>query len=258
MNADCEAFVKTLGERGPSPELARHASDCTRCRSVWEVDQALRHHARPLPAPPMAAELQRLLFEHRPATRTMSFWTRALAVLAAVTASFGLVLLCLPRSDLASASSGTLLGPIVPLVVLLLVGLGLFAYRGPTGLGVAPWVRWTFAIIALLGFELLTGFEARAAMGQATVAPERDCLFLGLGIAFVVAAVSCGVSRHTALNSPMASGALAGSIAGLAAILGLHVHCPSLMAAHLGVVHAAPLILAIAGGLYAGRRWLSV
>jgi hypothetical protein len=206
----------------------------------------------------MAAELQRLLFEHRPVTRATSFWTRALAVLAAVTASFGLVLLCLPRVDLASMGSGALLGPIVPLALLLLIGLGLFAYRGPTGLGVPPWVRWTFASLALLGFELLTALEAQAALGQAALAPERDCLFLGVGIAFVVAAISCTVSRRTALISPMASGALAGSIAGLAAVLGLHVHCPSLMAAHLGIVHAAPLILAIAGGLYAGRRWLSV
>jgi hypothetical protein len=227
------------------------------CRPVWEIDQALRHQAKPLPAPPMAAELQRLLFEHRPATRATSFWSRTLAVLAAVTASFGLVLLCVPRSDLASASAGTLLGPMVPLAGLLLIGLALFAYRGTTGLGVAPWVRWTFAIGAVFAFELLTVLQTRASPGGTSLAPERDCLYLGVAIAFVVAAVSCGVSRHTALVSPRASGALAGAIAGLAAVLGLHVHCPSLMAAHLTVVHILPLLLAIGGGLYAGKRWLA-
>ena len=238
--------------------LARHASTCQQCRPVWEIDQALRHQAKLPPPPPMAAELQRLLFEHRPSTRATSFWTRALAVLAAVTASFGLTLLCLPRSDLGSVSAGSLLGPIVPLAALLLLGLGLFSYRGESGLGVAPWVRWTFATFAVFAFELLTVIEIRAAAASGSgLPPERDCLFVGMGIAFVVAAVSCSVSRYTALISPAASGALAGSIAGLAAVLGLHVHCPSLSAAHLTVVHVLPLLLAIGGGLYAGKRWLA-
>jgi hypothetical protein len=257
VNADCEAFVKALGERGPSPELASHASDCAPCRSIWEVDQVLRHQAELPPAPPMAAELQRLLFEHQPAPFATSFWTRALAVLAAVTASFGLVLLCMPRADLGAVSAASLFGPIVPLASLLLLGLGLFAYRGKTGLGVAPWLRWTFAIGAVFAFELVTALELHASPGETSLAPERDCLFVGAAIAFAVAAVSCVVSRHTAPISPGASGALAGSIAGLAAILGLHVHCPSLLATHLTLVHVVPLLLAIGGGLYAGRRWLA-
>jgi Negative regulator of sigma F len=258
VNADCEAFVKALGERGPSTELAIHAAHCAQCKPVWEVDQALRHQAKLPPAPPMAAELQRLLFEHRPAPYATSFWARALAVLAVVTASFGLVLLCVPRADLGAISAASLLGPIAPLASLLLLGLGLFAYRGKTGLGIAPWLRWTFSIGAVFAYELVTALELHASPGETGLAPERDCLFVGAAVAFAVAAVSCGVSRRTALISPGASGALAGSIAGLAAILGLHVHCPSLLATHLTLVHVVPLLLAIGGGLYAGRRWLAV
>ena len=199
----------------------------------------------------MSAALQRALFEHRPTTRTTSFGTRTLSVLAVVSASIALTMLALPRADL----SITTLAGFTPLALalLLLLGLGVFAYRGPSGLGAPPWLRWSIPVVSVAAFELLAALEANAH----GLAPELDCLFLGSAIAGVVAAVSCSVSRRTALIAPAASGALAGSVAGLAALLCLRVHCPALLAQHVMVVHVLPLLIAIAAGAYAGRRWLS-
>jgi hypothetical protein len=252
VTVDCEAFVNALGEGGPSRELAQHAAACARCRPVWEFDQAVRHSGVRLPAPPMAAALQRELLGHRPTTRVTSFATRTLAALAAITASVGVTLLMLPRRDL---SSLTLTG-IAPcsLLLLLLLGQGLFAYRGRTGLGAAPWLRWSLPVASVAVFELLAALEARGGGLPA----QGDCLFVGTAIACLLAAISFRLGRRTALIAPEAAGALAGSVAGLTAILCLRVHCPSLLALHVMVVHALPLLLAIAGGAYAGRRWLSV
>jgi Negative regulator of sigma F len=252
VTVDCNSFAKALAEREPDLELARHAAVCRRCGPVWEVDQALRHSGTRLSAPPIAAALQRELFELRPTKHATSFATRALSVLSAVTASLGLTMFALPRRDLSLA---TLTGwtPGI-LLLLLLSGLALFAYRGRTGLGVAPWLRWSVPIVCVAAFELLAGLEARTD----GLAAKLDCLFLGSAIAGVLAAVSCSVSRRTALIAPAASGALAGSVAGVTALLCLRVHCPSLLAQHVMIVHVLPLVLAIAGGVYAGKRWLSV
>jgi hypothetical protein len=249
---DCESFVNALAAREPDRTLARHAAACERCRPLWEVDQALRHSGASVSPPPMAAALQRELANYRPTKYATSFAIRALSVLAAVTASLGVTMVALPRRDFSLATlSGWTPGI---LVFLLLAGLASFAYRGKTGLGVAPWLRWAIPFASVAIFELLAGFEARGD----SLAPKLDCLFLGSAIAAAVAAVSCSVSRRTALIAPAASGALAGSIAGLTALLCLRVHCPSLLAVHVMIVHVLPLVLAIAGGVYAGRRWLSV
>jgi hypothetical protein len=252
VTVDCNSFAAELAERGPAREIAQHAAVCERCGQLWEVDQALRHSETPLSAPPMAAALQRELFAHRPAKYVTSFATRTLSVLAAVTASVGVTMLVLPRRDLSLA---TLTGwtPGV-LLLLLLSGLALFAYRGRTGLGVAPWLRWSVALACIVVFEVMAGLEARAD----SLTPKLDCLFLGSLTAAVVAAVSCGVSRGMALIAPASSGALAGAVAGVTALLCLRVHCPSLLAQHVMIVHVLPLVLAIIAGAYAGRRWLSV
>lgn len=252
MTVNCKSFASALAERGPERELARHAAECEQCGPLWEVEQALRHSARRRAAPPMAAALQRELFGHRPVKYTTSFATRTLSVLAVVTASLGVTMVAAPRHDLSLA---TLTGwtPVV-LVALLLGGLALFAYRGKTGMSVAPWLRWAVPIAGIAVFELLAGLEARSD----SPAAKMDCLFLGSAIAAVVAAVSLSVSRRTALIAAAASGALAGTVAGFTALLCLRVHCPSLLAQHVMIVHVLPLVLAIAGGAYAGRRWLSV
>jgi Negative regulator of sigma F len=252
VTMDCDSFVKVLAERDPDRELARHASACDQCGALWEVDQALRHSGASEPLPPMAAALQRELDAYRPTRYATTFATRALSVLAVITATFGVTMVALPRVDFSLA---TLTGwtPGI-LVFVLLLSLAVFAYRGKTGLGVTPWLRWSVPFVSIATFELLAGLEAR----NDSLAAKMDCLFLGSAIAAVVAAVSCRVSRRTTLIAPAASGALAGTVAGITALLCLRVHCPSLLAQHVMIVHVLPLVLAIIGGAYAGRRWLAV
>lgn len=200
----------------------------------------------------MAAELTAELASYRAARHTTTFGTRVLTVLATVTASLGFTLLTLPRRDFSLA----VVTGWVPasILLMLLASLGLFAYRGRTGLGVAPWLRWSVPVACVVAFELLAGLEARSD----SLPPKLDCLLLGTLIAGVVAAVSCSVGRRTVLIAPAASGALAGAGAGVAALLCLRVHCPSALAGHVMIVHVLPLVVAIVAGAYFGRRWVSV
>ena len=74
----------------------------------------------------------------------------------------------------------------------------------------------------------------------------------------VVGAVALVVGRGTVLVGAAASGALAGSVAGLAAAMCLHLHCAAFELGHLAIVHVLPLVCAIIAGALAGRRILAV
>jgi hypothetical protein len=148
------------------------------------------------------------------------------------------------------------------LALAVIAGVQLYLYRGRSGLGAPGWSRWVFALCGFFGFELWAALYARASLAAAgaaqPAAPAPDCLPLALLVALAVGGVTIAVARRTALVAPASSGALGGCVAGLAAALFLHVHCPATQAAHLQIVHALPLLLAILIGALAGRRWLSV
>jgi Negative regulator of sigma F len=256
-NPACDEFVRALAELRVPGALANHAAICPHCRPLARVSAALRSARPPASAPLMAAELRQSLADYRVSSRAPGAWTRLVALLALATASIGLALLYLPRADLHSASRTVLLSPFIALSAVLLLGLPLYLYRGRTGLGVTARVHWWFVLAAAVAFELVASLQVAGVLGRsAPLAPAPDCLYLGLLVVSVVGSAVFAQRRHTVLLGERAAGALAGSLAGLVALLFLHVHCPSTAAAHLLVVHILPMLIAVGIGSAAGRRCL--
>jgi hypothetical protein len=185
-----------------------------------------------------------------------------LVVLAATALAVAVALSWLRRADLdrhAPALAAFWYG-FGALALALCAGLQLYLYRGRSGFGAPVWTRWAFALLGGLGFEVWAALYARGALladAAHAAAPAPDCLPLAVLVALAVGAVAFAVARRTALVAPASSGALGGCVAGLAAALFLHAHCPATEAAHLQTVHAFPVFLAITLGALAGRRWLS-
>ena len=64
-------------------------------------------------------------------------------------------------------------------------------------------------------------------------------------------------ARRSAAVSPVTAGAVAGLGAGLVGALVQHLHCPVMDLDHTLVSHVAPLVMGVALGSLAGRRWLA-
>jgi hypothetical protein len=250
----CQEFMRALSNEASeaSQDMSDHAAHCSQCAGLLEIERALRASQPPLPpAPAFPAELARLLAQH-PAKRRSTLPARTtFAVSSALFAAVSCGAIWLPRADLARA-------PRLPFVLLTLAtvcGLQLLAYRGRSGLGVAPGWRWAFAALVAVGFGALSAWQSSHWFGSQ---PALDCFWLGLAVALVIGLLTCALHRRTAVIGSAATGAVAGGVAGLAAVLFLHVHCSGTSVAHLTLVHGLPLAIAILAGALWGRRWLQV
>ena len=262
----CDEFIATLSAGAlPSVQLAEHYERCPRCARLWHAEALLRgaraDALRPAPAP---SERLRWLFRMQPgAARATHPARRILSVLAATAASAAIAFWCVPRADMHVVAIARLVLPGAAFALLLVAALQLYAYRGRSGLGVSPRLRWAFVAVSVVSFEIACaldashGMLANAALGASPVAASKDCLVLGLAVAAFVGLVTLRVARDTVLIGAASAGALAGSIAGLAAVTFLHLHCAASDAPHLAIVHALPLLCAIGAGAFAGRRALA-
>jgi hypothetical protein len=276
MAVTCSQFVAALSAAPRaavlSAELQAHAARCSGCLAVWKADELLREAPAPRFAGTLPEELQRALRAHRGVTRTSSPWLRALAVSAACALSLMLALVAFPRPDLRLVFQSRVLPSLAVFAALMAVSLAPFLYRGRSGLGLAPSLRWLSIALSFAAFHVvcvvsslastetghLDAAGGGAAYARTTPLPTpHDCLALGLITALCILGATFAVSRQSALIAPRASGALAGASAGFGALLMLQLHCPSQMALHLHIVHALPLVLSVALGSLAGRRWLA-
>lgn len=262
----CDEFIGALSASvRPSVRLAEHAEQCAPCARLWQTEALLRSAGANTPAraPEAGEELKRLFGAQLDAARATHLGRRILAVLAAAAVCVAIALLCLPRADMRVMASAPLVLPGAAFALLLVAALQLYAYRGHSGLGVSPRLRWVFVAVSIVSFEAASVLEAArntawsASLGRTPVAASKDCLVLGLAVAALVGTVALRVARGTVLVGAASAGALAGSIAGLAAVTFLHLHCAAADAPHLAIVHALPLLCAIAVGAFAGRRTLA-
>jgi hypothetical protein len=261
---NCNEFVSALSTAiEPSAEVREHGFTCPHCRGLWNADRLLRG-SQPPSSPPrtiaLSAELQHALNEHHGVTRGSSPWTRVLAVLTTCAACLVFALTFAPRADLLRLSSALLLQPSAAFTAGLLATLLVFFYRGRSGLGAPAWLRWSVVLISVAATQALCSMQLRlwpTTAGLGSFATPHDCLAFGLATVLFVGAAAFVVSRHTALVSPAASGAVAGCSAGWASMLFLYLHCPSQHALHLHVVHGLAPLLAIGIGALLGRRWLA-
>lgn len=120
--------------------------------------------------------------------------------------------------------------------------------------------RWAAATAALLPLTVL----ALLATGN-MVAPDRwmsssdlDCLVHGLGFGTIAAAALTWWVRRGAPASPARAGLLIGVASGSIGMLGFALHCPLQSLYHVGIWHAAPVLVAAFAGRLAGPfllRW---
>ena len=263
MAVTCSQFVAALSAAPRAavldPNMREHAARCSHCQTVWKADELLRATPAPIVAVALPEALKRALRAHRGTTRMSSPWLRALAVSTTCAASLIAAIVLVPRPDLQSAFQARVLPSLVAFAGLMAVSLMSFLYRGQSGLGPAPWLRWFSVGLTFAAFHAVCAVEA-AAGTAATSTPlhtPNDCLALGLLTASCILGVTFSVSRHSTLVASRAAGALAGASAGLGALLMLQLHCPSQLGLHLHVVHFLPLALSVVLGVVAGRRWLA-
>jgi hypothetical protein len=263
----CEEFIRSLSVvTRPSRALLEHARQCAGCQALWDADERLRASARVVIAPAMSAELQRALAAHPGSSDASRTRWRMLVVLgASVTGLLSWLYWLLLQSG-ARVSGVRVAAPslfwlaFATLAVGMLVGLCLYLHRGRSGLGTPAAARWAFVAIGVLGFEVWAGMYARTSLwiGAVQEPPLRRCVLIAGAVALIVGTAMFTMTRRTVLLSSRSAGALAGCVVGLAAVLVLHVLCPSTHALHLQIGHLIPLLLAILFGALAGPRWLAV
>ncbi len=174
----------------------------------------------------------------------------------------GLILICAA----AALAAGMLLGPHgVQKMTGLEIGLifpvlGIFVWMGAvlcvseaipgSRRPVAPWLLAATGCAALAGVFGLLFPDYRT---ERFVAQGMTCLVAGLGLALPVSlAVWWFLRRGFAVN-PLAAGLARGTLAGLAGLAMLEIHCPNFEAPHVMVWHVAVLAVSSALGMLLAR-----
>jgi hypothetical protein len=256
----CEQFslaLSTADLEQVEKLIHQHAQTCADCRALWRLDQRLQASRRSAPPLSMSPELRAALSVHPGPTRSSTPTKRLAAILAPLSAFLGVALVVVPRADLSHGLSLGFWSGAVLLCASLAAVVHIYLHRDATGSSAAPWFRWAvvFGVLGVFNaFALFDMFHGPHASG---VSPRRDCLLLGLLVAFGVGGAALAALRRSVLLAPAASGALAGCIGGLSAVAFLHVHCAASAGAHLAFVHGLPLLIAALVGAWVGRRALA-
>lgn len=107
-------------------------------------------------------------------------------------------------------------------------------------------------LIVLAGWLLLTGFVFRDYTMGSFFAEGLPCLRAGFAVAIPSGLVSWFILRRGFAVNPSAAGLAAGTLAGLAGLAMLELHCPIHLAPHIMLWHTAVVpVSALAGALLA-------
>lgn len=209
----------------------------------------------------MTGELALALRAYRGKTRSAGPVVRALSVLLAIAVALALALVLVPRPDLIALGDRLVL-PAIVWLSLAMAGLAVFLYRGPGGLGASIWLRIGHAAASVAAFIALTFYTVSTGVHHGTAAmaepaTPHDCVALGLCAVLSIGAVAMVVGKRATLIGARMAGIVVGCTAGAIAELLLQLHCASVEALHLGVVHGLPLLLAMLFGAWAGPRMLA-
>ncbi len=163
-----------------------------------------------------------------------------------------------PQQAVAVALAGALVWGIAQASVIV-VGLG----RAP-GKRTHRFVRWALVIAVPLTFivHLTIASDGILPLREFVTAPHSMRHTLVCGVHAILFGLLASVTlfvlwRRTDPFSPRLSGAVAGLAGGLVGAVALDMTCPHLEAWHLWIGHGLTLVLLVAAGWYAGRRWLA-
>ena len=141
----------------------------------------------------------------------------------------------------------------------------LFVSHGrPPGLRGARWLRWMTALLipAIFFTHLHVSSNAWLSFEQFLSVPHslRSTVVCGIhAILFgtIASIVLFVLWRRTDPFSPRLTGALTGLAGGLVGAVALDMTCTRMEAWHLWLGHGVTLVALVAGGWFAGRKWLS-
>ncbi len=255
------AEIRSGFVNGQVPEgaaVAEHLQGCASCRELFEGGASLgRALSVGVVAPPDVDQLlQRVSTELesevglRARVRSLPTGTRLVALVAVAGALAGYQLLMHRRADFAQYSPVVFWGVALLLLLALSAGgwallRGVLAPLGTRGL------RWP---VLLLLLPALVALLVPLGAGGAEAAPDAagSCFSYGAAVVVPVLLLLWLLERRDA--PPLSVLVAAGGVAGLAANLLLHVHCPSVQLAHLLLGHASiGAAWAIVLGLLLGR-----
>ncbi len=111
---------------------------------------------------------------------------------------------------------------------------------------------WLLFAITFIAVETVFFFLFRDyGMGQ-FMHLGTGCLKAGLRYAIPAGVLAWLVLRRGYVVAPVSAGAAVGTLAGLAGLAALELHCPILTIPHVAVWHSAVVVLSIAAGAFAG------
>lgn len=252
---------------GQVPEgraVAEHLRGCATCRELFEAGALLgRALSVSVVAPPRVDQLLQQVSAEldaevglRAKARSLPTVTRVV-VLAAVAATLvAYQLLMHRRADFVSYSPVAFWGIALLLLLALLAGawVMLRGVLAPVG---ASRARWTAPLLLLM--PVLVALLSPLGAGADSAAPDAaqwaaagSCFSYGAALVMPVLLVLWLLDRRDSL--PLSVLLAAGGVAGLAANLLLHVHCPSVQLGHLLLGHASiGAAWAVVLGLLLGR-----
>ncbi len=234
-----------------SPEAARHVQECERCRRLVDALDRLSTTAD-IPVALRTRIEQGLLASLRPVRPlppARAFLVTALAVFACF-AVLGIVIMGVSGArDANWRQLGVALGILGAGAALLASSLTRQITPGSAYRIHPARLLASIAILLLASLVLLSPWTAR---------PWRlwsgwTCGVAGLGVVFPAAALLCLLVRRGALLSPALTGATAGLLAGLPAVVALQFGCGFGQAAHVAVWHAGTAFASAAAGFLFGH-----
>jgi hypothetical protein len=260
----CDQLLHALGEGVPLDEALRiHADACAACGALVSLDRKLPAVCTAEVPGELPASLREAVAREASPTAPYSPWPRMLAPVGLTLLLAVAVMALSPRRDLAHQPQGLYWAVALAWLASVVTGLVLVLYRTGSGLGCRATTRWRYLAVAVLAFEALAWTTTRPVpgsmmcAGMAAMHQHLACAAFGGVLAALMGVSVFRVARRTAAVCPTSAGATAGTAAGFAAVLALHLECAFADPLHVAASHLVPVVLGAAVGAFAGRRYLA-
>lgn len=233
------------------PEAEEHLQSCSNCRSLasavrsaasadYRLDPAVLERVRR----PLLSSVSRV----RPLAPPAFFAAGFLLILTAVAVIGGKMLGMHGLPVLTPAARALIFATLILLASLAAIAIARDMRPGEKILG--GWLLFAASFIAIEAVFFLLFHDYT--MGK-FVRSGTGCLKAGLFFAAPTGLFAWLLLRRGYVVAPVSAGAAIGTLAGLAGLAALELHCPILTIPHVAVWHAAVFVASIGAGVLAGR-----
>jgi hypothetical protein len=204
-----------------------------------EIDEILKRQGSPAPDPALLARISaQMTATLKPVRPIASPWmlASALILIAAVTGTVGASILGFYGvRELGAFGIGTMF-PALATLTILAAALSVSAVIPGRAGFTSPFRMLALAVIAFVAIDavLFHDYDLGAFLPEGI-----NCLLGGLEVALPAGIASWLILRRGFAVDPFAAGLSAGTLAGLAGVVMLELHCPNFRAPHVMVWHSA-------------------